>query len=91
MKNGKKLVLLVLLFAFVFVTGCGNNETNGKDNTQATEQETQNQEETQETEMVIKDWPANTNLLTGLADLSDDAIGKRPVAVMINNVNAALP
>lgn len=35
--------------------------------------------------------PENQNLLTGLADLSEEAIGKRPVAVMINNVNAALP
>ena len=35
--------------------------------------------------------PANQNLLTGLADLTDGAIGKRPVAVMVNNVEAALP
>lgn len=31
------------------------------------------------------------NLLTGLNDLSQEAIGKRPVAVMVNNVPAALP
>lgn len=31
------------------------------------------------------------NLLTGIDDLSREAIGKRPVAVMINNVEAALP
>lgn len=35
--------------------------------------------------------PANQNLLTGIADLSEGAIGKRPVAVMVNNVNDALP
>lgn len=35
--------------------------------------------------------PANTNILTGLPTLTDEAIGKRPVAVMINNVKAALP
>lgn len=34
---------------------------------------------------------ANENLLTGIADLSDGAIGKRPVAVMVNNVEKALP
>ncbi len=33
----------------------------------------------------------NENLLTGIADLSDGAIGKRPVAVMVNNVEDALP
>lgn len=35
--------------------------------------------------------PANVNLLTGLPTLTDVAIGKRPVAVMVNNVDAALP
>lgn len=34
---------------------------------------------------------ANVNLLTGLPTLTDGAIGKRPVAVMVNNVDAALP
>ena len=31
------------------------------------------------------------NLITGLDNISDEAIGKRPVAVMINNVADALP
>ncbi len=35
--------------------------------------------------------PKNQNLLTGIGDLSKEAIGKRPVAVMINNVEPALP
>lgn len=35
--------------------------------------------------------PQNINLLTGLPTLTDGAIGKRPVAVMVNNVDAALP
>lgn len=35
--------------------------------------------------------PANQNLLTGVADLTDGAIGKRPVAVMVNNVSYAMP
>lgn len=35
--------------------------------------------------------PANVNRLTGLPTLTDGAIGKRPVAVMVNNVDAALP
>ena len=35
--------------------------------------------------------PKNQNLLTGVGDLSAEAIGKRPVAVMINNVEDALP
>lgn len=31
------------------------------------------------------------NNLTGLYDISDNGAGKRPVAVMINNINASLP
>ena len=33
----------------------------------------------------------NENLLTGLPDLSDEAVGKRPVAVMISNLLMDLP
>lgn len=35
--------------------------------------------------------PENQNLLTGVGDLTEKAIGKRPVAVMVNNVADALP
>lgn len=35
--------------------------------------------------------PENENPLTGVGDLSEKAIGKRPVAVMVNNVQDALP
>ena len=35
--------------------------------------------------------PKNQNLLTGVGDLSQEAIGKRPVAVMVNNIEPALP
>ena len=33
----------------------------------------------------------NENLLTGLPDLSDEAVGKRPVAVMVSNLQMDLP
>ncbi|MBO5252704.1 MAG: DUF3048 domain-containing protein [Clostridia bacterium] len=35
--------------------------------------------------------PEKASLLTGLETLTDEAVGKRPVAVMINNVAPALP
>lgn len=38
-------------------------------------------------EVVLTDY----NRLTGLDDLSEEAKGKRPVAVMINNIKASLP
>lgn len=48
------------------------------------------------TEIIIEE-PKQTepterqNLLTGIDDLTAEAVGKRPVAVMVNNVEAALP
>lgn len=38
-----------------------------------------------------EDLLARQNLLTGVNDLSQEAVGKRPVAVMVNNVEEALP
>lgn len=79
MKNTiKKLILLsmMLVFAFSFVA-CGKGE----------DTETETPTETEE-EIVT---PGSTNLLTGLPTLTDEAIGKRPVAVMVNNVKAAFP
>lgn len=35
--------------------------------------------------------PKNQNLLTGVPDLTEAAIGKRPVAVMVNNVKGSMP
>ena len=39
----------------------------------------------------LKDLLHHENFLTGTNDLTDEAIGKRPVAVMVNNITAALP
>lgn len=77
----KKLILLcmMLMLALTFVA-CGKKDEN-------TETETETETETQE-EIVT---PGSTNLLTGLPTLTDEAIGKRPVAVMVNNVKASFP
>lgn len=96
MKNMMKksiLLLLVSVFAFCFV-GCGKETVNEDSQTQETEtqiQETEVAEESEVTEEVIVETPGNTNLLTGLPTLTDEAVGKRPVAVMVNNVKAAFP
>lgn len=48
--------------------------------------------ETTEAEVVdVPQTPGNINLLTGLPTLTDEAVGKRPVAVMVNNVKAGFP
>ena len=43
----------------------------------------------QSSEPIVIHYPVNR--LTGVEGLSDAAVGKRPVAVMINNIKAALP
>ena len=58
-------------------SGCGNE--------QLTEETTPTTETTTE-KVVLTDY----NRLTGLDDLSEEAKGKRPVAIMINNIKAAL-
>lgn len=43
-------------------------------------------------EIPKKEGPSERqNLLTGIDDLSTEAVGKRPVAVMVNNIEPALP
>ena len=54
------------------------------------------QEESREESCVAEETPSteqtgNLNPLTGLADLSDEAVGKRPVAIVINNIKDSLP
>ena len=85
------------------MSACSQGEST-KENTESSQgvtEETESnaiQEEEAETETVQgsaveaqEEIPANQNLLTGVADLTDAAIGKRPVAVMVNNVSYAMP
>ncbi len=69
------LSLIMMLFCFA---GCGS-----------TEDETTEPSTTQGTTKAPE--PQNINMLTGLPGLSDKAVGKRPMAVMINNIKASLP
>ena len=75
--------ILSVLMLCLCLTACGGN---GEDVTTTEEAEITTAEPTTEAPP-----PANINLLTGVADLSEGAYGKRPVAVMINNIKAALP
>lgn len=86
----KKLVLFSLMLVLAFATvACGSKD---KTDTQTTETQETVTEETEATEVVeVPVTPGNINLLTGLPTLTDEAIGKRPVAVMVNNVKAAFP
>ena len=82
-KRMKKLGCLIMALTFaVGLTGCGEK---GK------------AVETKVPQSTMMEVPQQTgpserqNLLTGMDDLSAEAVGKRPVAVMINNVEDALP
>ncbi|MEG2667783.1 MAG: DUF3048 domain-containing protein [Lachnospiraceae bacterium] len=81
----KKIMISLMIVSLVFsFTGCKKKEVKPK----ATPETKTVQKEEPEPEEVI---PANQNLLTGVANLTEGAIGKRPVAVMVNNVNPAMP
>lgn len=79
-----------LLFVLVLVLGAVGCKKKAEEPEQKTEPKklTVEKEKKEETKEEI---PANQNLLTGIPDLTEGAIGKRPVAVMINNVQNALP
>ena len=97
----KKILLAVGVMAMLFsVAGCKKEEAPKKEDTtkeaveQQAESEKKKEEESQAVqgaEVVQEGVPANQNLLTGIGDLSEAAIGKRPVAVMVNNVQKAMP
>lgn len=81
MKKSIKYILLAFLVVLAVSTvlfGCGKGE----------------QTESTTTAPKVTSKPAPTtdyNRLTGIDDLSDEAKGKRPVAIMINNIKASLP
>lgn len=83
----KKLcVFSLMLVLALFVAACGNKEVDG-DTEAVTEMET----ETPVDVVEVPVTPGKTNLLTGLPTLTDEAVGKRPVAVMVNNTKASFP
>lgn len=78
-------LILVLLFA---MAACGKKEENKQEEKKESTKKTKTETVVEDVEEEI---PENQNLLTGLPDLSNEAIGKRPVAVMVNNIMAAMP
>lgn len=87
----KKLRVVVLLAAVLAlgVTGCKKKEVVEEEPKEPEKKVVKEVEE--EPEEPEEEMPANQNLLTGIADLSEGAIGKRPVAIMVNNVPDAMP
>lgn len=49
------------------------------------------EESSEEESVPVVEQTGNLNPLTGLMNLSDEAVGKRPVAIVINNIKDSLP
>lgn len=82
----KKLGLFSLMLVLALsVVACG------KDAEQNTETVTETETQTETEVAEVPETPGNKNLLTGLPTLTEEAIGKRPVAVMVNNTKASFP
>ncbi len=83
----KKYRLILFSLSFIFamfaLSACSGKDSDGAKEASVIEEK--------EEEPVEETIPANQNLLTGVPNLTDGAIGKRPVAVMVNNVPAAMP
>lgn len=82
-------ILLAVMLTVSILSGCSGKKDAGS----ATQKDKKIEmpERKEEKELEKEEIPANQNLLTGLPDLTDVAIGKRPVAVMVNNVTDAMP
>lgn len=76
------LVLSVLMLVSFAACGSEKEDATTEPLTQIT---------TTEATTKAPDYTDYTNRLTGIDNLSEEAIGKRPVAIMINNVKASLP
>lgn len=83
-KSNKLLVLsLVLVCTIIALTGCKSNKGDSSNKLGSAIANVN----------LNTDLKAakNINLLTGEANLTPEAIGKRPVAVMVNNIKASFP
>ena len=75
-KNLIRIISLIMVFALIFTFGACKDENNYEQSGNVST--TNGEESTTEN----KDLPKNVNPLTGKADLSDSAIGARPIAIM---------
>ena len=87
----KYVFKLLLAFIMVFsLFACGTNEEKDKDEDKQEVVHQPKQEEDKQTQEA-QEVKGNINLLTGTRDLDDKAVGKRPVAIVINNISYSLP
>lgn len=103
----KRSLLALMLTGLLMLSACQNagetsskeessqkpeisaDESSAKEISQAESSVQNSSAEESSQEAVVPE--GNLNLLTGLYDLTDEAVGKRPVAIMINNIKDSLP
>ncbi len=90
-------MLLVAVLTLGMFSGCSEVPANSDpissmpDSSEESSSEENSSEESSSEESVPQVPQGNQNPLTGTYDLADEAVGKRPVAIMINNIKIALP
>jgi ABC-type oligopeptide transport system substrate-binding subunit len=80
-----KVISILMVLAVILTFGACKDENNYEQtgDVSTTEKE--------ESTTVNNELPKNVNPLTGRADLSESAIGARPIAIMVENSPAARP
>lgn len=96
----RKIIILPLVIVLC-LSGLSGCQSSNEDTQQPSQSQAEGKTETtkiaevlgsaKSDEQVKIDLVTKVNPLTGMTDISDAAIGKRPVAVMVNNVKAAFP
>ena len=86
----RRALILSMCLLIAIMPGCGKNKEEQSVKADKTSAKIEKQEKKDPSEPA-EEIPANQNLLTGVPDLTEGAIGKRPVAVMVNNVEPAMP
>ena len=96
----KKVMLITAAFVLAgSMAACSHKDDTQQSQNETAQTEKSSQGETEDDQGAVQgsavepqeEIPANQNLLTGVPDLTYGAIGKRPVAVMVNNVSYAMP
>ena len=85
------LCLIIIVFMMILMVGCRKEEVIPEPEPIPEPTLVIETKPEPEPEPEIVEIPANQNLLTGLPTLTDEAIGKRPVAVVIGNTGPVMP
>lgn len=89
MKKGCRFIgAALLLGAMLMATACGTKEVSMEEKIAGYKQAEKGYDIQLDVEVEV---PTVINPLSGLADISAEAVGKRPVAIMVNNVPKSFP